>query len=216
MKRRLLTIIATLVVLLAAGVTPALAHALLLRSIPDANAALDRSPAQVELFFSEALDSSFSKITVLDSNGKKVDAGDSRVDPADPTHMTVSLPSLPDGVYTVSWQALSQTDGHVTTGTLPFAIGNVDAATLAAAAQASRQVKLPLGQVASVWLSYLAAAMLAGGTLFVLVVYQPARQALESEAGAAGGTPPWEKLAMIALALFTFASIVGLLVEAAR
>ena len=35
--------------------------------------------------------------------------------------MTVSLPSLPDGVYTVSWKALSSTDGHVTTGTFPFA-----------------------------------------------------------------------------------------------
>ena len=51
----------------------ALAHALLLRSIPEANAAIDRAPAQVELLFSERLDGSFSKIAVLDSTGKTVD-----------------------------------------------------------------------------------------------------------------------------------------------
>ncbi len=216
MKHRLVTIALALGVLLAVGVTPALAHALLLRSIPDANAALDRSPAQVELFMSEGLDASFSKITVLDTTGKTVDAGDSRVDPADPTHMTVSLPSLPDGVYTVAWKALSSTDGHVTTGTFPFAVGNVDAAALAAAAQASRQIKLPLGQVASTWLSFVAAALLAGGSLFVLVVYQPARKALAADAGSAGATPPWDTLAAVALALFIFAGIVGLLVEAGQ
>ena len=216
MKRRLFVVALTLGVLMAVLVTPALAHALLLRSTPEANASLDRAPAQVELFFSEALDPSFSKITVLGSAGTPVDVGDSRVDPADPTHMTVSLPSLPDGVYTVSWKALSSTDGHVTTGTFPFAVGNVDAATLSAAAQASRQVKLPLGQVVSTWLSYLAAAMLAGGTLFVLVVWQPARQALAAEAGTSGTAPPWEKLATGALALFTLASILALLVEAGQ
>ena len=223
MKRRLVVVALTVCVLLAASVTPALAHALLLRSIPDANAALDRAPAQVELFFSEALDPSFSKITVLGSTGTAVDVGDSRVDPADATHMTVSLPSLPDGVYTVSWKALSSTDGHVTTGTFPFAVGNVDAATLAAAAQASRQVKVSFGQVAATWLSYLAAAMLAGGTLFVLVVWEPAQQALAAESGvlAAGNgtsatTPPWERLAEVALALFALASIVALLVEAGQ
>src|SRR5512137_1004293 len=101
----------------------ALAHALLVRSIPDANATLDRAPAQVELFFSEAVDPAFSTIKVLDSNGQPVDNGDHQVDPADPTHLTVSLRSLPDGIYTVSWKALSATDGHVTLGSFPFAAG---------------------------------------------------------------------------------------------
>ena len=178
MKR--LALLLLLAVLLLTAQT-ALAHALLLRSIPEANAAVDRAPAQVELLFSESLDGSFSKITVLDSTGKTVDNGDSRVDPADLTRMTVSLPSLPDGVFTVSWKALSAVDRHVTTGAYPFAVGDVDAADLAAAAQASRQVKLPLGEVVARWLSYLAIAVIVGGQFFVLFVWQPARDALAAE-----------------------------------
>jgi len=217
MKRRLIVVAVTLGVLFSVLVTPALAHALLLRSIPDANVALDRAPAQVELFFSESLDPSFSKVTVLGSTGTAVDVGDSRVDPADPTHMTVSLPSLPDGVYTVAWKALSASDGHVTTGTFPFAVGNVDAAALAAAAQAGGQVKLPLGDVIARWLAYLAGAVIAGGTLFVLLIWQPAYAALAAEAGPLPGKPPrWEALAVGALAVFVCASVVSLLVEAGQ
>ena len=88
MKR--LSFFLLLAVLLAAAQT-AQAHALLLRSVPEANGAVDRAPAQVELLFSESLDGSFSRVTVLDSTGKTVDNGDSRVDPADLTRMTVSL-----------------------------------------------------------------------------------------------------------------------------
>jgi copper transport protein len=217
MKRRLVVVAVTLGVLFSVLVTPALAHALLLRSIPDANASLDRAPAQVELYFSASIDPSFSKVTVLGSTGKAVDVGDSRVDPADPTHMTVSLPSLPDGVYTVSWKALATSDGHVTTGTFPFAVGNVDAAALAAAAQASGQVKLPLGEVIARWLAYLAGAAIAGGTLFVLLIWQPAYAALEAETGPLPGRPPrWERLAVGTLVLLTCASVVSLLVEAGQ
>ena len=217
MKRVLVLMLVILSLLVTAS--PALAHALLLRSVPDANAALDRAPAQIELYFSEALDGSFSKITVLDSTGKTVDNNDSRVDASDSTLMTVSLPSLPDGVYTVSWKALSSTDGHVTTGTFPFAVGNVDAAALAAAGQASRQVKLPLGEVVANWLSYLTAAMLVGGTLFVLIIWQPVAAslgagALSDEIGSAPlATPAWERLAAGALVALTLASILGLLVQ---
>ena len=167
-----------------------MAHALLLRSVPEANGAVDRAPAQVELLFSESLDGSFSRVTVLDSTGKTVDNGDSRVDPADLTRMTVSLPSLPDGVYTVSWKALSAVDGHVTTGAYPFAVGNVDAADLAAAAQASRQVKLPLGEVLARWLAYLAVATIVGGQIFVLLVWQPARDSLAAERPASAKFSP--------------------------
>ena len=208
--KRLALILLAVVLLLAAQ--PALAHALLLKSTPEANASLDRAPAQVELLFSEGLDGSFSTVTVLDSAGKTVDNGDSRVDPADLTRMTVSLPSLADGVYTVSWKALSATDGHVTTGAFPFAVGNVDAAVLAAAAQASRQVKLPLGEVVARWLSYLAAEALVGGQLFILAVWQPALRQVGGSAAAAI-QPRWERLAGAAVALLVFAGVLALLVQ---
>ena len=64
-------------------------------------------PAQIELFFSEAVVPGFSTIRVLDDQGNQVDNDDARVDPLDSTRLTVSVRSLGDGVYTVSWKALS-------------------------------------------------------------------------------------------------------------
>src|ERR1044072_7842792 len=102
-------------------------HALLVRSAPAANAVLEVPPVQVEIFFSEPLEENLSSIKVLDSNNVSVDVGDVRVDPTDPTRMTVSLHTLSDGVFTVTWKAVSSIDGHQTVGTFPFAVGNANA-----------------------------------------------------------------------------------------
>src|SRR5690349_5908102 len=105
MQRRFYILVALLLLLLLiARVQPALAHAELVQSVPEANALLDQPPAQIELIFTEGLEASFSGIEVLDINSQRMDNGDNRLDPADPTRLTVSLRSLPDGVYTVSWQ----------------------------------------------------------------------------------------------------------------
>lgn len=218
MNRKLRLIFLALALALVFGsALPVFAHSELLRSIPEANAALDRSPAQVELFFSEALEPAFSSIAVLDSNGLPVDNGDSRVDPLDPTHLTISLRSLRDGVYTVSWKALSAVDGHLTTGAFPFAVGNVDAAALAAAEQASRQVKVSIAEIATKWLTYIAAAALTGGALFVLVVWQPVYRREERNADSDDPMDEvWRWLASIALAVLIAANIVALLVQAGQ
>ena len=207
MKFRFIILIIALMALLTVGVVPALAHALLVRSIPDANAALDRAPAQVELFFSEAIDPAFSTIKVLDTNGQPVDNGDPQVDPADAAHLTVSLRSLPDGIYTVSWKALSVTDGHVTQGSFPFAVGNVDVAALADAAQASKQIKLSIGEVVAKWLLYLSAMVIVGSVLFNATVWQPARRAAQIDRDVV--QPPWQRLSNLALIGLLSASILG-------
>jgi len=196
-------------------VVPVLAHALLVRSIPDANASLKTAPAQVELFFSETLDATFSSITVLNSEGTAIDNGDSRVDSADPTHLVVSIPSLPDGVYTVSWKALSATDGHLTTGAYPFAIGNVDPNALAAAGQSSKTITISITEILGKWLLYLATATLIGGTLFVLVVWQPAYQAIKEEKQGTFNSP-WHNLASIGLMVLIVGNVVALLTQAGQ
>ena len=214
-KFRCLILTLVLLGVLARMAAPVLAHAELVRSVPEANAVLDRPPAQIELFFSETLEPSFSMIRVFDSNRAQVDGGDSSVDPADSTHLLVSLRSLPDGVYTVSWQALSATDGHVTSGAFPFAVGNVDAAALATAEQASKKVILSPGEVIVRWLLYLSAAALTGGMLFMLVVWRPASQLVQTEIGQPlSYRPPWRRLATLALLMLGVAQVVGLLVQA--
>ncbi len=214
MKLRFFTFTLTLTLTLALAL-PVFAHAELVRSSPEANAALDRAPAQIELAFSEALEPSFSEIQVLDSNGIRVDSADSRLDPADPARLLISVRSLPDGVYTVAWKVLSAVDGHVTEGAFPFAVGKVDAASLAAAGQASRQVRISVGEIAARWLMYLSSAALAGGTLFVILVWRPAYQQVKNDK-----TDPnrslWKKLASLSIALILAANIIALLVQAGQ
>ncbi len=157
----------------AVAVTPASAHALLVRSNPEANAVLAQSPAQIELFFSEAVETELSSITVYDSNNLIVDAGDVRVDPADSKRMTVSLRSLPDGVYTVTWKVVSAIDGHQTIGTYPFAVGNANADAVKAIQQSST-ARVPFSALLAKFLLLTALALLIGQRLFIELIWNPA------------------------------------------
>jgi copper transport protein len=157
----------------ASVVSQVLAHAVLLRSNPQANDVLTQPPAQVELFFSEPLESELSSITVIDSNALVVDAGDIRVDPGDPTRMTVSLHVLADGVYTVSWKALSSIDGHQTVGTYSFAVGDVESGVVQSLPQNST-AQLPFTALFSKFLLLSSLAVLAGQWLFETLVWNPA------------------------------------------
>ncbi len=151
---------------------PAHAHALLLRSNPVSNAELPQAPAQVELFFSEPVQTGLSTIGVLDANGKSVDLGDVRVDASNPTRMTVSLGSLPDGVYTVTWKAISAIDGHLTSGSFPFAVGSGNEAALAGQSQKTSS-ELPASALISKWLLLASLALLVGQVSFVALVWEP-------------------------------------------
>ncbi len=160
--------------------SPVSAHALLLRSNPAANADLPKAPAQVELYFSEPVEPGLSSIEVYDSKGRQVDLGDVRVDSSDPTRMTVSLGSLSDGVYTVSWKAISSIDGHLTSGSFPFAIGNVSAAALAANPEENGS-QLPASALISKWLLLAALALMVGETAYITLVWKPSLAQIEGK-----------------------------------
>ncbi|MFZ0547465.1 MAG: copper resistance protein CopC [Candidatus Promineifilaceae bacterium] len=169
-----LALVLTVVFLFVVFVSPAQAHANLLQSIPEANAQLDRPPVKIELFFSEPIEAAFSTIQVLNGSGQRMDNDDAQVDPADPTHMTATVRSLPDGIYLVSWRNLSSVDSHILEGVFPFAVGNVDAAALADAAEASRQIKVSPGEIIARWLTFISMMALVGGSLFILMIWEPA------------------------------------------
>jgi copper resistance protein C len=97
------------------------AHAALVRSIPAARAELRRSPASVQLWFNERLEAAYSSVSVVDQSGKRVDEQDVRVGPEDSKLLSVSLPALAPGSYTVRFRVLS-IDGHVVQSEFPFAI----------------------------------------------------------------------------------------------
>jgi methionine-rich copper-binding protein CopC len=145
---------------------PAQAHALLVKSVPEANATLPRPPVQVEIYFSERVDPAFSKIKVFDTTGSQVDARDSHIDPQDGHHLSVSLGSMQDGVYTVTYAVVSAADGHATSGSFPFAVGTVAPQALANAQPSTNSSSLSILEIlVKDWL-YLAAAAVMGGILF--------------------------------------------------
>jgi copper transport protein len=201
-----------IVVLLLSAVTATAvsAHAVLLRSNPQANAVLDKSPVQVELFFSEPLEPNLSSISVVDSNLAAVDAGDVRVDAADPTRMTVTLHILPDGVYTVSWKALSAIDGHQTVGTYPFAVGDVDISAVQSLGQ-STTASLPFTALLSKFLLLASLAILVGQRLFLELVWNPALAKIHV-------TKPiiWSKLYRIGLIALLLSIGIGILSQAGQ
>ncbi|MGB5091150.1 MAG: copper resistance protein CopC, partial [Nitrososphaeraceae archaeon] len=98
-------------------------HAFVLSSNPSQSQSLPQSPQQVNVFFSEPVDLRFSHLKVLDSNGKQVDKGDVHHLQNDESTLTVSVPLLKDGTYTVSTNVLSQIDGHVTDNAFVFGVG---------------------------------------------------------------------------------------------
>jgi copper transport protein len=189
------------------------AHANLLDSIPKANEQLEQPPALVELFFSEAIESSFSTIEVLDVNGIRVDNEDARVDTGDPSRMRATLRSLPDGVYTVSWRTLSAVDSHITAGVFPFAVGAVDSAALEGAVQAGQRFNVSPAEVITRWLTFLSSMAVTGGMLFLLVVWLPTMSIAgnKEEIGL-----PWQRINTIALLILLLVSLFWLLIQAGQ
>ncbi len=160
---------AALALALVLGVAPsATAHAVLVSSDPGDLAVLEQPPAAVTLRFSEVPEPGFSSVQVLDGTGRSFAAG--RLEPAPGSGDTVrqDLQPLPRGVYTVSWRVVSRVDGHLTTGSFAFGVGEpvTEAARRPAAASAGLS---PTGAAARTVL-YAGLALLLGGAWVGLLI----------------------------------------------
>lgn len=158
-----------------------LAHALLVRSVPESNAELSQPPASLELWFSEPLEAGFSSARLFGSNGDEISLGVQTVDSADPYHLTVAVGVLEPGIYTVAWTTLSQADGHPWSGNFPFVILNPDGTRPAGAAvslDAEQLSELPTPlQTAARWLSLIGGILLVGMAMFLAYVASELMQA---------------------------------------
>jgi methionine-rich copper-binding protein CopC len=115
-SRWTLPILLALVVLSPAVAAP---HAYLVKSAPARRAILLRAPARVQLWFNERLEARFSRLSVWNREGQQVDLGDVQVGPEDPTRLSVGVPPLAPGTYTIRFRVLS-VDGHVVEDQFPF------------------------------------------------------------------------------------------------
>jgi methionine-rich copper-binding protein CopC len=114
---------AAVALLAGALLAPALAwsHAELVKSVPSRRSTSTASPPRVRLSFNERVEAKFSRVSVWDAKGAQVDLKDVEVDAEDPKQLTVGLPALGPGTYTVRFRVLS-VDGHVVESQFPFTI----------------------------------------------------------------------------------------------
>jgi methionine-rich copper-binding protein CopC len=115
--RRNLSIALALALVLVAG--KAHAHAELDHAEPRVGNKVATPPREVTLWFTQKLEPAFSKMTVTNPAGERVDSGKARVNGS---QMSVSLRGGGAGTYHVNWHVLS-VDAHTTEGNFTFQVG---------------------------------------------------------------------------------------------
>jgi copper resistance protein C len=119
--RRALWCRSTLLIILLLAPISSWGHAYLVKSSPARRAVLSNPPARVALWFNERLEAQFSQLSIWNAEGQQVDGGDVQVGPDDGKRLSVGIPTLPAGSYTVKYRVLS-VDGHIVEAEFPFTI----------------------------------------------------------------------------------------------
>ncbi|MCX5606774.1 MULTISPECIES: copper resistance protein CopC [unclassified Streptomyces] len=201
---RLVLVLAALLATLFTAAAPASAHAALTASDPKDGAVVATAPAQVTLSFSEQVALGDDSIRVLDPQGKRVDTGELRDMCSGNTirYGTALHSGLPNGTYTVAWQAVSA-DSHPISGAFTFSIG----------APSATDVTLPTGQAGggpvgiaygiARYAAYAGFTVLVGGAAFILLCWR--RGAAEQ---------PLQKLVVRAWVTLTAATLAMLVLRA--
>lgn len=169
----LAALISLLFGLVLAGASPASAHAALTGSDPQDGAVVATAPAEVTLTFSEQIAMGDDSIRVLDPSGKRADSGAPRdMTGGGAVRYGVQLHSgLPDGTYTVAWQAVSA-DSHPVAGAFTFSVGAPSETTVALpSAEAGGGLVGALYGIAR-YAAYAGFVLLAGGSAFILACWQ--------------------------------------------
>lgn len=98
------------------------AHARLDHASPAVGSTVTQAPAEVSLWFTEALEPKFSTIEVRDAQGRLVQSGSATLARDNTAQLRVPLKALAPGTYKVIWRVLS-VDTHRTQGNFTFRVG---------------------------------------------------------------------------------------------
>lgn len=170
---RLLLITTALLGTLLAGAAPASAHAALTGSNPKDGAVVATAPKHVTLTFSEKIALGNDSIRVLEPSGKRSDTGEVR-DMSSGSVVQYGVPlhaGLPDGTYTVAWQAVSA-DSHPISGAFTFSIGAPSKTTVALPEQTAGGGLVGTLYGIARYTAYAGFILLVGGAAFVLACWQ--------------------------------------------
>jgi copper transport protein len=166
-------LVGTLLGALLAGASPAAAHAALTGSNPKDGAVVATAPKEVTLTFSEQIAMGDDSIRVLEPSGKRADTAEVRdLGTGGTVAYGVALhSSLPDGTYTVAWQAVSA-DSHPVSGAFTFSIGAPSSTTVALPDEQAGGGLVGFLYGVARYVAYAGFVLLAGGAAFVLLCWQ--------------------------------------------
>lgn len=151
---------------------PVQAHAALVRAEPAPNSVLPQHIHTITIWFSEPLEPEFSEIQVFNTMGERVDDGNTQVLPNDPMAMSVTLPTLPDGTYTVAWRNVSTVDGHPLRGSYVISFGQPITDTAVEGAATALRSRTPLEPLSRA-LVLLGVLTIAGAFIFERFLLRP-------------------------------------------
>ncbi len=217
MIRRTVAALVALASLAGAAAPAASAHALVTGTSPERGATLDQAPKRVEFRFSEPVETNFGSVKVFDAGGERVDRGRAEHPGGAGDRLAIGLePGLGDGTYTAAFRVVSA-DSHPVAGGFTFSVGTGGPAPskdvadlLGSGASAGTATEIGFGLTRA--LGYLAIALLAGGSLFAVVVWRRvdaapgAAEAFESSA---------RRLGVAAIAVGVASSAAGLVFQGA-
>jgi copper transport protein len=192
------------------------AHALLVRADPPENAQLREAPSQITLYFSEPLEREYSRVSVVDQDGERVDERFEFLE-EDDAAMRVFLLPLEPGYLSVQWETVSTVDGHRITGSFPLTLLNDDGSLPAgqppdATVDVSGDEPHPLRVVAK-WVLLVAGSLLIGALAFTTYVTPAGRRDGDDSRPAFGRLVL--RVAAVSLAVVAVAGLVELLLQAA-
>ncbi|MBT2454048.1 copper resistance CopC/CopD family protein [Streptomyces sp. ISL-86] len=170
---RLALVLAALLATLFTAAAPATAHAALTASDPKDGAVVATAPAQVTLSFSEQVAMGGDSIRVMDPQGKRVDTGELRDMCSGSTirYGTALHSGLPNGTYTVAWQAVSA-DSHPVSGAFTFSIGAPSATSVTLPTRQAGGGPVGVAYDIARYAAYAGFTVLIGGAAFVLLCWR--------------------------------------------
>lgn len=101
--------------------SPAFGHAFLTRAVPAAGATVTVAPRELTLLFTEKIEPAFCQVQVLGPSGAAIAAGKAHAVQGNDRALSVTVPQLAPGRYTVVWHATSA-DTHKTEGRFTFTV----------------------------------------------------------------------------------------------